>query len=276
MEFSTTVKLAFMAICGLAQCADAAPKMVAHRGAGDLTMPEASLPAYSNAVAAACDIVKLDLQHTKDGVVVMGHDNTLKRNMGWNVAISDVTYQEIYEKGRFLENKAPGKERIVRLDQALAIVKSAPEFWLDFKAKFSPELGEKVLAALATAGIDESRVMIATFNRPALKYFQTHHPAIRRVGHYSFKRDKDGDADNAKAMRKVLAYRDEFGLFGVNMPVLAKQTRPEDVAFLKKNGLWVSLWFIQNADSAKLYGPAGADAFVTDHVSPVREALRGQ
>ena len=40
----------------------AGPKMVAHRGAGDLTMPEASLPAYSNAVAMANDIVKLDVQ----------------------------------------------------------------------------------------------------------------------------------------------------------------------------------------------------------------------
>ena len=276
MNYSTTIKFTAIVLCGLAQYVVAAPKMVAHRGAGDLTMPEASLPAYSNAVAAASDIVKLDLQHTKDGVVVMGHDNTLKRNMGWDVAISTVTYQEIYEKGRFLEGKVPGKERIVRLDQALAIVKSVPEFWLDFKAKFSPELGEKVLASLAAAGIDESRVMIATFNRPALKYFQTHHPAIRRVGHFSFKRDKDGDPDNAKAMQKVLAYRDEFGLFGVNMPVLAKQTRPEDVAFLKKNGLWVSLWFVQNADFAKFYRPANADAFVTDHVSPVREALRDQ
>ena len=274
MNLPTTAKLASVAIYCLAQCAAAAPKMVAHRGAGDLTMPEASLPAYSNAVAAASDIVKLDLQCTKDGVVVMGHDCTLKRNMGWDVDISTVTYSEIYEKGRFLEQKSPGKERIVRLDQALAIVKSVPEFWLDFKAKFSPELGEKVLAALAAAGIDESRVMIATFNRPALKYFQTHHPAIRRVGHFSFKRKNGEDADNSKTMQKVLAYRDEFGLYGVNMPVLAKQTRVEDVAFLKKNGLWVSLWFIQNADFAKHYRPANADAFVTDHVSPVREALR--
>ena len=38
----------------------AAPKMVAHRGAGDQTMPEASLPAYSNAVATSSAIVKLD------------------------------------------------------------------------------------------------------------------------------------------------------------------------------------------------------------------------
>ena len=62
------------AMCGAAGCRTRAPLMVAHRGAGDLEMPEASLAAYSNAVATACDIVKLDLLETKDGVVVMGHD----------------------------------------------------------------------------------------------------------------------------------------------------------------------------------------------------------
>lgn len=60
-------------------CKTRAPLMVAHRGAGDLEMPEASFSAYSNAVATACDIVKLDLLETKDGVVVMGHDKDLRR-----------------------------------------------------------------------------------------------------------------------------------------------------------------------------------------------------
>lgn len=53
-------------MCGAAGCRTRAPLMVAHRGAGDLEMPEASLAAYSNAVATACDIVKLDLLETKD------------------------------------------------------------------------------------------------------------------------------------------------------------------------------------------------------------------
>ena len=49
------------------------PKMVAHRGAGDLSMPEATTEAYSNAVITAADVVKLDLQCTKDGIVVLGY-----------------------------------------------------------------------------------------------------------------------------------------------------------------------------------------------------------
>ena len=246
------------------------PKMVAHRGAGDLTMPEASLPAYSNAVATGCNIVKLDLQRTKDGVIVMGHDKTLSRNMGWKATISDLGYEEILEKGRFLQDGKPGNERIVRLDQALEIVKPIPEMWIDFKA-FTPEFAEDVLATIRRAGIDPSRVMVATFSTEALAYFRDRHPEFRRVGHFYFKEVRN---DNKELLSTALAYRDKYRLYGMNMPVLNGQTRPQDVAFLKGSGLWVSLWFVQNADKAMQYRSSGADAFVTDYVSEVRRGLR--
>ncbi|MBQ3344141.1 MAG: histidine phosphatase family protein [Kiritimatiellae bacterium] len=245
------------------------PKMVAHRGAGDLTMPEASLAAYSNAVETACDIVKLDVQFTKDGVAVMGHDISLRRCMGWGVQVADVTYGEILEKGRYLEHGKPGDMRIVRLDEALAIVKTAPEFWIDFKnpKTFSPESADKAMAAFAAAGIDQSRIMVATFTRAALKCFRERYPRVRRIGHVSFRRDgEDGDAHVADA----ISYADAYGLHGLNMPVCQRQTRVEDVARLKRHGLWVSLWFVQNGDTADAYRSSGADAFVTDHVSSVR------
>ena len=255
---------------------DAEPKMVAHRGAGDLVMPEASLPAYSNAVAMGCNIVKLDLQRTRDGVVVMGHDRTLKRNMGWDAKIAMLDYPEIFEKGRFLEKDGkPGPWRIVRLDEALSIVKPVPEFWLDFKQVdvFSAEYANQVLGALKAAGIDQSRVMVATFNRRALAYFREHHPSIRRVGHFSFnpKKDRPGSAE---LRRKLLAFRDEYGLYGLNMPVGGRTTGLDDIAFLRQNGIWVSLWFVQRADQAGFYKAAMPDAFVTDNVTRVREGWR--
>ena len=234
-----------------------APLTVAHRGAGDLDMPEASLPAYSNAVASVCDIVKLDLRETKDGVPVMSHDGTLKRTMGWNARISSLTYREIFEKGRFLPVGGFEGLRIVRLPEALEIVKSVPQFWLDFK-DFSPEFAERVLGMVREAGIDRSRLMVATFTEPALEYFRDRHPEIRRVGHISSKVGADRET--------VLAYRDRMGLFGVNLP--KKSLTAADIDFYRKNGLWTSVWFVQNGLDAKRFGTA--DALVTDHVSQVR------
>lgn len=261
----------FCAACSVLNWSVAPKKMVAHRGAGDLTMPEASLPAFSNAVETACDIVKLDLQRTKDGVIVLGHDATLKRTMGWDVMPKDLTYAELLEKGRFLEKGRPGELRITRLDDALAAAKGVPEFWLDFK-NYKPEMAEEALAALARAGIDQSRVMVATFSRSALAYFRDNHPSIRRVGHFQFREGESHD----DGMKRVMEYCDEYKLWGVNMPVSSRQTTVEDIALLKKKGLWVAVWFVQNKATAEAYWNSKADAFVTDHVSAVRAASPGR
>ena len=244
------------------------PLMVAHRGAGDLTMPEATLPAYSNAVVSGCNIVKFDLLSTRDGVVVMGHDLTLKRNMGWDVKIADVDYAEIFAKGRFLEaDGKSGQYRIVRLDEAIRVAKAVPEFWLDFKY-FTPQFADKVMAEFAAQGIHHSRLMVATFNLDALRYMKERYGSVRRVMHVSFK-----ERDRSSAISSVMRLRTELGLFGVNMPVMSGQTRKEDVEMLKKSGLWVSLWFIQNRQRSAHYKNYGANAFVTDHVSAARSGL---
>jgi len=235
-------------------------RYVAHRGAGDLAMPEASRPAYADAVAKSSDIVKLDLQKTRDGVIVMGHDPTLKRVMGWDAKICDLDYAEILAKGDFLWRKKPAGERIVRLDEALEIVRPVPEFWIDFKY-FDPDFAERVLKAFAEKGLDESRIMVATFSTDALRYFQKNHPSVRRVAHIAMK--------SSAELPRVLSMIDELGLFGVNMPVLEDQTSVAAIAELKRKGMWVSLWFVQDEKKAAKYRTSGCDAFVTDHVSRV-------
>jgi len=223
------------------------------------------------------------VHETKDGVVVMSHDPGLGRTMGWNTKIIDVTYAEIKAKGVFRPVGGYDSERIVTIDEALAVSKPMPEFWVDFK-HFTPEFCEKVLKAFARAGIDESRIMVATFTRPALEYMKERHPNVRRVGHI-YIGNKDGKgwssnvvkgrfADKQSILNAILDYRDRLGLYGVNMPVLKDQTVAEDVAFLQKNGLWVSLWFVNTTAKAEQCLKYGADAFVTCDARAVRAAAK--
>lgn len=274
------ILLAAAAIASSPSAAAGKVKIVAHRGACDLSMPEASTVAYSNAVSGAADIVKLDVNRTKDSVPVMSHDPTLKRCMGWDVAIGKTTYRDILEKGTFIPAGGYEGLRIVTLGEALDIVKPLPEFWLDFKA-YTPEFAEKAIAEFTRRGIAEDRIMCATFRYSALAYLQGTHPAIRRVAHVGISRLSNGSyattlVKNRKFKTKrelldaIVACRDEMKLFGVNMPVLKGQTLPEDVAYLKSKGLWVSLWFVQNPVTAALYKDSGVDAFVTDRASDIR------
>ena len=253
-------------------------KYVAHRGEEALA-PEGSAAAYRLAVEHGLDIMKLDVCMTKDGVPVMSHDPTLKRTMGWDVAISNVTYAEIREKGTFKPVGPYLDEKIVTLKEALAIAKGMPEMWIDFKM-FSPELGEKVVAEIDAAGIAHSRVMVATFSKPALEHFRDRHGDIRRVGHVWFGEREGGRLGTnvakgtfssvEEAVPKILAYRDELKLFGVNMPVAKRRVTAETVAHLQKNGLWVSMWFVNDPKTADYY--KGADAFVTACLRDTREA----
>ena len=88
---------AVCAALGLAG-AETPVKCVSHRGE-EMDAPEASRPAFELAARRHADIVKLDIRFTKDGVVVLSHDSTLKRTMDWDAPISELTCREIREKG---------------------------------------------------------------------------------------------------------------------------------------------------------------------------------
>ena len=263
------------------------PIMVAHRGAGDRYphLPESSAAAYSNAVDTVCDVVKLDLQCTKDGIAVMHHDPTLKRIMGWDASITNLTYAEIYEKARYLGPKnKPTQYRIVRLDEALEITRAIPQFWVDFKY-FSPRFAENALQAFRDARIDFGRIMIATYSHDALAYFQKNHPSIRRISHVTWQYRPEMKAfrgsmrtgkmpTHEKVMECMLGHIKKYGLYGVNIP--HSLTTAYDVKMLHDNGVkWVSLYFVQKTERALEVRPWGADAFVTDFVGKARKAYEG-
>lgn len=70
------------------------PLIMAHRGYS-ASAPENTLPAFEKAIAEGFTAAELDVQMTKDGELVVLHDNNLKRVAGVNRNIWDVTYDEI-------------------------------------------------------------------------------------------------------------------------------------------------------------------------------------
>ena len=91
------------------------------------------------------------------------------------------------------------------------------------------------------------------------------------MGHFNIRKDRY--ANNDEMRKAVMLFKEEYGLYGLNMPIEQRKTSLEDIAFLKGKGIWVALWYIQNEKDAAYYLPASPDAFVTDHVSAVRQAL---
>lgn len=69
-------------------------EIVAHRGYSS-RFPENTLAAFRGAADAGADYVELDVRRTKDGVLVVMHDDSLLRTAGLDRDVCDVTYDEI-------------------------------------------------------------------------------------------------------------------------------------------------------------------------------------
>ena len=70
--------------------------ITAHRG-GALRAPENTLSALSDSWECGADSAEIDVQETKDGVLVLLHDESLKRITRMDKNIWEVTYEEIRE-----------------------------------------------------------------------------------------------------------------------------------------------------------------------------------
>ena len=64
------------------------PQTIAHRGY-KASYPENTVPAFDAAVRVGADAIETDLHLSKDGIVVLSHDPTLKRCFGLKEKIID-------------------------------------------------------------------------------------------------------------------------------------------------------------------------------------------
>ncbi len=135
----------------------------AHRGLyeTDQSVPENSIPAFRRAVEAGYG-AELDIQMTRDGQVVVFHDDDLKRGCGVDGRICDMTLRELQELRLF-----GTEERIPLFSEVLEIF-----------AGRQPLIVELKYAPNWKALCDKARTMLAEYAGPAC--VESFHSAIVR------------------------------------------------------------------------------------------------
>lgn len=110
--------------------------IVAHRGCWR-TAPENSLAGLDACVRLGVDAVELDVRHTRDGVAVIVHDETVDRTTDGHGRVADLTWKEL--SGLRLRAGAGGPgatlttDQIPTLDQYLAAAKERLMIVFDVK-----------------------------------------------------------------------------------------------------------------------------------------------
>lgn len=90
----------------------------AHRGASHKQI-ENSLVAFNQAIADGAEGIELDVQRTKDGKLIVYHDENVKRLTGVNKFVWELTWSEVQEL-RLQETE----EKIPSLEEVLVLMKN--------------------------------------------------------------------------------------------------------------------------------------------------------
>ena len=108
-------------------------QITAHRGSS-LAAPENTLSAVQAAIDDLADSVEIDVQLSRDGVVVLGHDASLKRVAGVNRPISALNWDELQklDVGAWFSGDFAG-ERIPALEEVLELCKGKINLTIELK-----------------------------------------------------------------------------------------------------------------------------------------------
>jgi glycerophosphoryl diester phosphodiesterase len=245
------------------------PMNIAHRG-GAALMPENTLAAFAGAKARGCDGVELDVQLTRDGVVVVHHDFRLMAGVArqagaWLAApgprIKDLTLAQLrrFDLGR----PQPGSDYAAShpllraVDGAMAptleevAALRTPDFrlFVELKCDASEDSADPLALADAAFAVMGAEAIYVGFDWRALA------PLVARGAACWFTTDKlQGDA---RPVVDAIAASGAQGWFP-NFP----DATADNAAHARSLGLKIGAWTVN--DPASMARLAGLDALCTD------------
>ena len=261
--------------------------VIAHRGASGYA-PEHTIAAYDLALEMGADFIEQDLQMTRDGVLVVLHDDTLDRTARGPAddctgVVREKSYAQLQrcEVSSWREEDAGTRaaaaipanvaapatavnaavERIPTLDAVLTRYGEATRYYIETKQpEEAPGMEEALLRTLANhdllpASRADRRVLVQSFSRSSLKKIQALNsevPLIQLIGEDEMPEELDA------GLGVIAGYAVGIG------PSWAGVT-PELVAAAHRHGLLVHPYTVdEEADMGRLIG-LGVNGIFTNY-----------
>ena len=177
-------------------------QVIAHRG-GPANAPENTLDAFRTAIDQGASWLEFDVQMTRDGELVVIHDDTVDRTTDGTGAVRDLTLAQI----RALD--AGGGERVPTFAEVVDLARThgvgiLPE---TKAAHLYPGIEERLLEVLAAADVLD-RAVVQSFDAASLERLRSLSPDVRLCALYGLwrfdVRRPPGDAEFVCPMAEMV------------------------------------------------------------------------
>ena len=228
-------------------------KVWAHRGASGY-MPENTLPSFKKAVELGADGVELDIQLSKDGEIVVCHDEEVDRTSNTKGWLKDYTLAELKAMDFSYQFKELGKVSIPTMKEVFELLKPT-NLIINIELKtgiFDYESIEEKIIALTHAEGFEDRVIYSSFN----------HHSIAKL------KEIDSTAETAWLFSDVILdvekYAKQNGVEGLH-PAVYHMYMSDFMKRWNESGEKVRVWTVNNEKDMKNFIQHDLEAVITNY-----------
>ena len=238
-------------------------KIFAHRGYSG-KYPENTMIAFKKALECGVDGIELDVQLTKDGEVVIIHDETIDRTTTGKGFVVDYTYEELERFDASFKFKDLGFNKIPTLREYFQLVKDYDIVTnVELKTGINEYLGieEKVWELIKEYNLEE-KVIISSFNHFSVMRMKKIAPQLK----YGFlSEDWIIDAGKYTHSHGVQCYHPRFN-----------NLVPDVIKELKKYNLEINTWTVNLEEDMRYLYSNNIDVIITNYPELAQEIRNGQ
>jgi glycerophosphoryl diester phosphodiesterase len=254
----------------------ARPRVFGHRGSAG-THPENTLESFRAAVASGVQYLEFDIHMTRDGEVVVSHDDHLERNCGRAGVIRETTYAELAgaDAGRMFTldgSTFPFRDKGIRMPRLAEVLAAFPELRMVVEVKqIAPSVVAPMLAVIDRAGMRRN-VLVASEHQEPLDEVRMLAPEIPT----NFSYLESGLFIQAMGTRDA-SYRPpadavQISHFYQNWELVTRQS----VEFAHSFGIEMHVWTVnEEAEMSELLD-MGVDGLISDYPRRALEVVRSR
>jgi glycerophosphoryl diester phosphodiesterase len=239
---------------------------VAHRG-GSLLAPENTLAAFRNALTLATDAIELDVQMSRDGELIVFHDNTLERltDGEGNILDLDFSYLRSLNAAAHFKGGWPLAQQIPTLREVMELIRGRKQVYIEIKTSKRdgvmgryPNIAKAVVKEVQALGMVK-QIVVISFDWPMLLAVKSLEPLIQTGAIVS---KEAWSPTGEQSLEVLLEHMKTFACSWISFD--CKLFTADMPAIVHKSGLKLNLWTVNTLEDMRRFSSAQVDSLTSD------------
>ena len=231
--------------------------IIGHRGASNIA-PENTVRAFNKAIDLKADYIELDIQKTKDGALVVTHDDDIQRLTGQHGHVKDFTLEDLKSLDFGEGEKIPTLEEVIEM--------TLGKINLNCEIKVE-NISRKVVDIIKKYEIINS-IILSSFIHSELLKFQKIAPELKLASLEPTQFIRNYGDDKKKQM---ISFCIDNNLYAINPFYTIVDY--EFVEIAHENSIKVFPWIVDSKPIMKRLIKYGVDGIITNDINKMKQVL---